>query len=315
MRTTQRIEALRIVLYAPNDADAWTNALEQALPEARIESWSREAGSDADYAIVWRPSADVLPSLRSAKAIFNLGAGVDAIPELGVQTRAPLIRLDDAGMVEQMIEYVCHATLHCYRELDVYADQQRRAAWQPRPRAPKDEFVVGILGAGVLGAAVADSLARLRFPVRSWARTRKDLPGVTSFAGMAELAAFLSGTRFLVCLLPLTSETRHLLDRARLSLLPRGARVVNVARGPIVVEADLLALLDEGHLAGAILDVFSDEPLPPDHPFWHHPRVVVTPHVSAVTLIEASAEQIAQKIRRLEAGLPVAGVVDPVLGY
>ena len=307
---------LRIALYVPNDADAWTTALERALPQARIEPWTREAGADADYAVVWRPPPDVLPSLRRAKAIFNLGAGVDAIPGLGVlKDCAPLIRLDDAGMAEQMIEYVCHAALRCYRELDLYADQQRRAVWQPRPRAPKHPFAIGILGAGVLGAAVAEALARLRFTVRTWSRTRKELPGGESFAGMAELASFLSGTRFLVCLLPLTDETRNLLDRARLSLLPRGAWLVNVARGPIVVDADVLALLDEGHLAGAFLDVFDEEPLPREHPFWHHPRVVVTPHVSAVTLIEASAEQIADKIGRLEAGLPVGGVVDPVLGY
>ena len=315
MPTTRRVDALRIALYAPSDAEAWTIALERALPQARIEPWSREAGPDADYAIVWRPLPDVLPSLRRAKAIFNLGAGVDAIPEPGAQTRAPLIRLDDAGMAEQMIEYVCHAALRCYREVDVYAEQQRRAVWRPRPRAPKREFAIGILGAGVLGGAVAEALVRLRFPVRTWSRTRKELPDVTSFAGMAELASFLAGTRFLVCLLPLTDATRNLLDRARLSLLPRGASVVNVARGPIVVDADLVALLDEGHLAGAFVDVFRDEPLPPGHPFWHHPRVVVTPHVSAVTLIAESAEQIADKIRRLEAGLPVAGVVDRVFGY
>ena len=306
---------MRIALYAPNDADAWMTALQRALPQACIEPWSSEAGADADYAIVWRPSPDVLPSLRRAKAIFNLGAGIDAIPDLGVPTRAPLIRLDDAGMAEQMIEYVCHAALRCYRELDVYAGQQRRAVWQARPRLPKGEFAIGILGAGVLGAAVAEALVRLRFPVGTWSRTRKALSGVAGFAGMAELAAFLAGTRFLVCLLPLTDATRNLLDRARLSLLPRGAWVVNVARGPIVVDADLVALLDEGHLAGAFVDVFRDEPLPPGHPFWHHPRVVVTPHVSAVTLIAESAEQIAAKIRRLEAGLAVAGVVDPVLGY
>jgi glyoxylate/hydroxypyruvate reductase A len=306
---------LRIALYAPNDADDWTAALEHALPQARVEPWSREAGADADYAIVWRPSPDVLPSLRRAKAIFNLGAGVDAIPGLGVQTRAPLIRLDDAGLAEQMLEYVCCAALRCYRELDVYVDQQRRALWQPRPRLAKREFAIGILGAGILGAAVAEALVRLRFPVRTWSRTRKELPGVASFAGMTELASFLAGTRFLVCLLPLTDATRNLLDRTRLELLPRAAWVINVARGPIVVDADLVALLDEGHLAGAFLDVFRDEPLPLGHPFWHHPRVIVTPHVSAVTLIESSAEQIADKIRRLEAGLPVAGVVDPVLGY
>ena len=163
---------MRIALYAPSDVEAWLSALAHALPEARVEPWSREAGAAADYAVVWRPSPDVLPSLRRAKAVFNLGAGVDAIPEFGVQTRAPLIRLDDAGMAEQMIEYVGHAALRCYRDFDLYAEQQRRAAWQPRPREPKREFAIGILGAGVLGGAVAAALVRLRFPVRTWSRTR-----------------------------------------------------------------------------------------------------------------------------------------------
>jgi glyoxylate/hydroxypyruvate reductase A len=132
---------------------------------------------------------------------------------------------------------------------------------------------------------------------------------------MPDLDTFLSATRLLVCLLPLTRETEGLLDRARLSRLPRGADLVNVARGALVVDADLLDLLDAGHLASATLDVFRDEPLPREHRFWHHPRVVLTPHVSAVTLVEESVQQITGKIRRLEAGLPISGVVDRVRGY
>jgi glyoxylate/hydroxypyruvate reductase A len=307
---------LNIVVSAASDEPAWIAAFRRALPEARIDRWSLELGAAADYAIVWRPSPEIVPSLKRAKAIFNLGAGVDAIPDLGaIPSRIALVRLDDAGMAEQMIEYICCAALRCYRELDAYAAQQHEARWQPRPRAAKGEFAVGILGAGVLGTAVARSLATLGFTVRMWSRTRRVGATGVSFAGMPELATFLAGTRFLVCLLPLTAETRNLLDRSRLALLPHGAYVVNVARGAIVVEEDLIALLDEGHLGGAMLDVFRDEPLPPQHPFWHHSRVVVTPHVSAVTLIPEAVEQIADKIRRLEAGSPIAGIVDRARGY
>ncbi len=291
-------------------------AFRRALPEAEIDPWSAALAAAADYAIVWRPPPGALPALERAKAIFNLGAGVDAIPDLaGIPSRIPLIRLDDAGMAEQMTEYVCHAALDCYREFGAYTEQQRQALWRARPRGAKGGFTIGLLGAGVLGSAVADALAALGFTVRAWSRTRKERTDIASFAGNDELAAFLAGTRFLVCLLPLTPDTRDLLDRARLSLLPRGAYLVNVARGAVVVDADLLSLLDEGHLAGAVLDVFRDEPLPPQHPFWHHPRVVVTPHVSAVTLIEESVAQIAGKIRRLEAGWPATGVVDRDRGY
>jgi glyoxylate/hydroxypyruvate reductase len=307
---------LKIVLHATNDAEQWLEALASTLPEAQVDRWSATGAADADYAIVWKPPSTLLRGLERVKAIFNLGAGVDSIPDLAeLRPEVPLVRLDDAGMAEQMSEYVCCAALSCYRELDAYADQQREALWRARPRQPKRDFVVGILGAGVLGTAVARALAGFGFPLRMWSRTGKQVAGVDSFAGMNELEPFLSVTRFLVCLLPLTAETENLLDRARLGCLPRGAFLVNVARGGLVVDRDLLALLDEAHLAGAMLDVFRDEPLPADNPFWHHRRVVLTPHVSAVTLVRESVEQIAAKIRRVEAGLPITGVIDRQRGY
>jgi glyoxylate/hydroxypyruvate reductase A len=308
---------LKVLFHtAGGDGAAWIDALRQALPEAQIDRWPTASAPDADYAVVWKPPPELVRGLERVKAIFNLGAGVDSMPDLAALPRSvPLIRLDDAGMAEQMVEYVGHAVLRRYRELDGYVDQQREALWRARARLSKRAFVIGILGAGVLGTAVASALARLGFPLRVWSRTRKSIAGVASFAGSQELDAFLSATRVLVCLLPLTRETANLLDRTHLSRLPRGAYVVNVARGALVVDADLLALLDDGHLAGAMLDVFRDEPLPPEHRFWHHPRVVLTPHVSAVTLVDESVAQIAGKIRRLEAGLPISGVVDREHGY
>ena len=226
-----------------------------------------------------------------------------------------MIRLENAGMAVQMAEYVTLAVLRAFREADAYAAQQREGRWQPRPRLAKSAFGVGILGFGVLGQAVAGALAPFAFPLCAWSATRKELPGVQSFAGQAELHSFLAASRVLVCLLPSTPATRGLLDRANLSRLPRGAHVVNVARGEIVVDEDLVALLDEGHLAGATLDVFRAEPLPAGHPFWHHPRIVLTPHTSAVTVVDDSIAQIAAKIRRLERGEPVTGIVDRARGY
>jgi glyoxylate/hydroxypyruvate reductase A len=307
---------LKIVLYAGNDAPAWIRAFKRTLPQAEIDLWTEIGAADADYGVVWKPPSDVVASFRRARAIFNLGAGVDGIGDLGhLPPGVPLIRLDDAGMAEQMVEYVAHAALRCYREFDAYEAQQRDSVWRARPRKSKREFVIGILGAGVLGSAVASALAALGFSVRVWSRSRKDIAGVTSFTGVGELPSFLAETRLLACLLPLTSDTENLLDRARLALLPRGAYVVNTARGGLVLDADLLALLDDGHLAGAILDVFRDEPLPVTHPFWHHPRVTVTPHVSAATLVQESVDQIVDKIERLGAGLPVTGMVDRERGY
>jgi glyoxylate/hydroxypyruvate reductase A len=226
-----------------------------------------------------------------------------------------VIRLEDAGMAAQMGEYVTLAVLRAYRELDAYVAQQREGRWQPRPRIAKSAFGVGILGFGVLGRAVAEALAPFGFPLRAWSLSRKRSPGVESFAGRAELAPFLAASQMLVCLLPSTPETRGLLDRAAFAALPRGAHVVNVARGDIVVDDDLTAALDRGHLAGATLDVFRTEPLPSGHPFWHHPRITLTPHASAVTLVEDAAVQVAGKIRRLERGDSVTGIVDRARGY
>jgi glyoxylate/hydroxypyruvate reductase A len=226
-----------------------------------------------------------------------------------------VIRLEDAGMATQMAEYVTLAVLCSYRESAAYAEQQRERRWQPRPRLPKAQFGVGILGFGVLGQAVAAALMPFGFPLCGWSGARKEVSGVRSFAGRSELFDFLATARVLVCFLPSTPATRDLLDRSALSRLPRGAHVVNVARGGIVVDDDLIELLDDGHLASATLDVFRDEPLPGDHPFWHHPRITVTPHVSAVTVVEDSIAQVVDKMQRLERGEAVTGVVDRDRGY
>ncbi len=307
---------MRIVLQtASTNADEWHDALRTALPEAEIALWP-DCLARVDYALVWRPSVGFFARTPRPKAYFNLGAGVDALLALpGLPEDVPVIRLEDAGMAAQMVEYVTLAVLAAYREWPIYAEAQRNERWQPRPRCAKLDFGIGLLGLGVLGRAVAAALAPLGFPLAGWSRTPKSIAGIRTFAGNAELAAFLGASRVLVCLLPATVETRDLLDRTRLSQLPEGASFVNVARGDIVVERDLLALLDTGHLRHATLDVFRTEPLPAAHPFWRHPRVTVTPHVSAMTLVKDSVAQIAAKIRRLEQGLPVTGAVDRGRGY
>jgi glyoxylate/hydroxypyruvate reductase A len=294
---------------------AWHAALTAALPEARITRWPDAPGA-VDYVAVWRPPPELFGAAPKAKAIFNLGAGADALLRVPtLPAGVPVIRIEDGGMAEQMVDYVTLAVLAAYREQRVYAAQQREGLWQQRPYRDKQVFGVGLLGLGVLGQCVAAGLARFGFPICGWSRERKAVAGVRTYAGEAELPQFLAHARVLVCLLPSTPATRGLIDRARLHQLPQGAHLVNVARGDIVVDADLIAALDDGHLASATLDVFHEEPLPPDHAFWHHPRITVTPHVSAITLVDASAVQIAAKIRRLEQGLPVTGVVDRERGY
>ena len=307
---------MRILLQtARPNGGAWHAAFRAALPQAEIFLWP-EAPATADYLILWKPPPALFAHAAPAKAIFNLGAGVDALLQLpGLPADVPVIRLEDAGMAEQMVDYVALAVLAAYRAQGPYARQQRAESWQPHPHVPKREFTVGLLGLGVLGQAVAATLARLGFPLLGWSRSPRAVPQVRTFAGMRELPVFLAQTRVLVCLLPLTPGTRDLLDGKQLSLLPRGAHLVNVARGEIIVDDSLVDLLDQDHLASATLDVFRDEPLPSGHPFWRHPRITVTPHVSALTLVEDSSAQIAAKIRRLEQGLSVTGVVDRVRGY
>lgn len=304
-----------VVVAARSGTVEWRDAIANALPEARVHAWP-DAPGEVDFAAVWKPPEALFERVRVRKAIANLGAGVDALLDVAtLPSGVPVLRLEDAGMAEQMAEYVALAVLSAYREQHEYAAEQRRARWKQRSRIAKDGFVVGLLGLGVLGRAVARPLAALGFPVTGWSRSGADLGGVEVCTGRQGLDAVLARSRVLVCMLPLTAQTRGLLDRARLSELPRGAHLVNVARGAIVVDDDLLALLDCGHLASATLDVFDEEPLPPSHRFWHHPAITVTPHVSAATLIEASAAQVADKLRALARGDAVTGIVDRSRGY
>jgi glyoxylate/hydroxypyruvate reductase A len=305
-----------LIAIATDDRARWHAAFAKALPEATIETDAPTRALDVDYLIAWRPPPATFERARIRKAIFNVGAGVDALLATpGLPRDVPIFRLEDAGMAQPMAEYVAAAVLRAYRELDRYDAAQRERRWEVRRPLDKSSYVIGVLGLGVLGAAVARTLVTLGFPVAGYARTTKPLQGVRVFAGDAELHPFLSSLRVLVCLLPSTQRTRGLLDRATLAALPRGADVINVARGDLVVEADLLALLDEGHLAHATLDVFAEEPLPSTHPFWHHPRVTLTPHISALTRIDESVAQVAASIRVIERGDLPAGRVDVDRGY
>ena len=294
--------------------EPWVNALRQQLPDARVEAWAPGA-EPADYAVVWAPPQDFLDAQPRLKGLFNIGAGVDALMQLRLPTGVPVVRLDDAGMSVQMAEYVCHAVIRYFRELDVYAEEAQQAHWAFRRPRVRADFTVGVMGLGVLGQRVAQALRGFEFPVVGWSRTPRQVEGITCHAGAEGLSAFLGASQVLVNLLPLTPDTENILNRDTLAQLRPGAYVINVARGAHLVDADLLALLDSGHLAGATLDVFRTEPLPVEHPFWQHRRITVTPHTSARTLRDESITQIVRKIRALERGEPISGVVDPSRGY
>jgi glyoxylate/hydroxypyruvate reductase len=295
-------------------AEPWLQGLRAALPGATVEVWQPGA-PQADHAVVWAPPQQFLDEQAALKGLFNIGAGVDALLRLRLPPGAQVVRLDDAGMAVQMAEYVCHAVIRHFREFDGYEADVKAGKWSFRKPRNRRDFPVGVMGLGVLGERVAKALAVFEFPVHGWSRTPKAIEGVMTHSGAAGFDHFLSASRVLVNLLPLTPDTRDILNRQTLGRLKPGGYLINVARGANLVEEDLLALLDSGQLVGATLDVFRTEPLPAAHPFWTHPRVTVTPHTSARTLRDESIAQIAAKIRALEAGQPIVGVVDRERGY
>lgn len=316
---------INILFHASGTSpDAWLNALQAdwdiAGLNVNLRVWQEGDTDPADYALVWKPPAAMLAQRQDLKAIFILGAGVDALLQLGdaLPNSVPLIRLDDAGMGVQMAEYVTQAALRYYRRLDEYAQHQAQMRWRVLRPHKKADFSIGVMGAGVLGQCILDALRPFGFPLNCWSRQSKNLAGVRSFAGDEGLDDFLRASRVIVLILPLTKETTNLLDYRRLCLLPSGAYVINVARGAHIVDEDLLALVRSGHIAGATLDVFREEPLPSSHPFWGEEKIHITPHISALTMREESAQQIAGKIRAIENGTDpqkIVGLVDKTKGY
>ena len=295
-------------------AEPWLEGLRAAFPQATVNQWAPGAPA-ADYAVVWAPPQQFLDQQPRLKALLNIGAGVDALLQLKLPPQTKIVRLDDAGMSVQMAEYVCHAVIRHFREFDGYDRDVAAGKWSFRKPHSRADFPVGVLGLGVLGERVARALRVFEFPVHGWSRSSKSIEGVICHSGSDQLNSFLGQCRVLVNLLPLTPETRDILNRDTLSRLQPGGYLINVARGAHLVEADLIELLDSGHLAGALLDVFRTEPLPADHPFWQHPKIQVTPHTSARTLRVESIAQIAGKIAALERSEAVAGVVDAARGY
>ena len=292
----------------------WLDGLRAALPEATVSEW--KAGCEkADYAVVWAPPQQFIDEQPQLKALLNIGAGVDALTALRIASHIKLVRLDDAGMSVQMAEYVCHAVIRHFREFDGYEADVAAGKWSYRKPKIRADFPVGVMGLGVLGERVARTLLQFDFPVNGWSRSPKQIEGVRCFSGPVQFDEFLKNSKVLVCLLPLTLDTRDIMRRETLLKLQAGGYVINVARGGHLVEEDLIVLIDNGHLAGATLDVFRTEPLPSAHPFWQHPKITITPHTSARTLRDESIAQIVGKIKALEQGLTVAGMVEPQRGY
>ncbi|HVR54872.1 MAG TPA: glyoxylate/hydroxypyruvate reductase A [Pseudorhodoferax sp.] len=281
-------------------------AFSARFPQARLHRIDTEvqelaALAEIDAAVCWSPPIGLLARMPKLRLIQSVAAGTDHITRDTALPDVPICRIVDAEMAAGMNAYVAWAVVHGQRHMAGYIESQRRAAWEESPIVPPGRHRVGIAGLGVLGQSVAKALTAIGYPVRGWSRSPKTgLPeGVQAFHGDAARAAFLAGCDTLVCLLPLTEDTHGILNADLFAQLPRGARIINVGRGAQLVQDDLLAALESGQIASAVLDAFTEEPLPAQHPFWHHPRITVTPHIATRTGPEAIARQTEDNLKRL----------------
>jgi len=313
---------MALLFYSATDRDgrfesSFREELKNLAPDLEIRNWPDIGdASDIQYAALWLPPQGLFASLTHLTHIFALSAGVDKLLSAEDLPKVPIYRLQDGGMATPMSEYVLYGVLKAQRQINVLKDAQSESLWKRDAIEPAaSDWKVGILGAGVLAEAVAKRLLANGYSVRTWSRSRKNVTDIQSFAGNEELDAFRENLNTLVCLLPLTDDTQDLLNASFFEKLPMGTNLINAARGEHCVDADLIAALDSGQLSHALLDVFREEPLPRNHPFWHHPNIQITPHIAAPTSGNVAAKQVAQKVADAIAGKEPEGFVDRTHGY
>ena len=306
------------ILYAadPEDAAARIGSIRALDPDLNFATWPDWGDPDAiDFIIVGGRMPGDLSLFRNAKAIQSTWAGVNALLRGQIPPGVPIARMVDRGLSANMVEYLVYWALDALRQGRELRQAQRDAKWLDLPLRWARDFPIGILGLGTLGVATAEKLVELGFPVSGWSRTAKSVPGVTAFHGPEQIATFLVPLKLLICLLPLTSETEGVLNAKLFEGLPDGAILVNAGRGGHLNEADLIAALDGGKLAYAVLDVFREEPLPADHVFWRRKDIVITPHVASITRAGTGAADIVENYRRALKGETLLNPVDPKRGY
>jgi glyoxylate/hydroxypyruvate reductase len=309
---------MALLFYSSVDsAMRWQTELGRLAPELDVRIWP-DIGNPAEieYALVWRPQPGLLASLPNLGLILSLGAGIDHILRDSRSPNAvPIVRLVDPYLTGAMSEYVALQVLRLHRHDLDYTLQQRAEVWRELAQKNAGERPVGILGFGVIGQDAGHKLAALGFLVRGWSRRQRTVTGFRLYAGDDGLQQILATSEIIVCLLPLTPETEGILCAHSFSSLPHGAGLVNAGRGGHLVEEDLIPALDSGQLSAAVLDVFREEPLPPGHPFWQHPRILVTPHIAGTTNPRTAAPIILDNIRRFQERRPLLNLVDSVSGY
>lgn len=309
---------MALLFYSQFDDPAdWGKHLHDAMPDLDFRVWP-DVGNPADVvaALVWKAPQGELRKFPGLKLIINLGAGVDSIvKDRTLPEGIPIVRIADPEMSRMMAQFVLAAVLRHHRDFVPFARAQKERRWHylhPREAATCS---VGVMGLGNLGAMAAAELVRQGFKVAGWARTPKTLEGVESFHGAAGFAPFLARSQILVVMLPLTPQTDGIIDAKALAQLPRGAKLINVGRGRLIDEEALIEAIRAGQIAEATLDVFRTEPLPSESPLWDFDQVLITPHLASVAIPRTAARQIAENLRRADAGEPLLNVVDPLRGY
>ncbi len=294
----------------------WKALIAAKKPDLPVHVWP-ETGDPAAvrYLAIWEPLEDMAARFPQAEIIFSLGAGVDQFDLAALPAHIPLVRMIEPSIAEGMVEYVTLAVLALHRNLVDYVADKAAERWSEIRLVPAQRRRVGILGLGQMGEAAFRKLAGFGFPMSGWSRSPRVIDGITCHAGMEALPDFLAGCDILVCLLPLTEETRGILNADLFRHLPRGAALVSAGRGGHLKQDDLLAALGSGQLSGAFLDVTDPEPLPKGHPLWAHPRVIITPHIATMTRPDTAVDYVLETIERHKAGLPLPGLVDRRRGY
>lgn len=314
---------MAITFICPNrDTAPWIQALKELDSTLDIRVWPQDhPRTQIELALTWNHPKGVLQEYPNLGCICSMGAGIDhlltdpSLPDPDLPGNPAIVRLVDQKLIWDMSEYLLLAVLHHFRQFDSYQAQQRENNWQPLLPLERKEMVIGIMGMGQLGKAAAKRLQEAGFHVCGWRNSPKKIDTIPSFHGRDQLDAFLSRAQILICLLPLTHQTRQILNQNTFSKLPHGAYLINVGRGNHLKEADLLSAVDQGKISGACLDVFQTEPLPEDHPFWRHPKIRITPHISSQTKPLSVAPQILSNLNRLRRGQSLLNQVDIKRGY
>ena len=300
------------------DMEVWSNGLKESMPEMDVRVYPDEGDvNEVEYAVVWKHPRGILNKYPNLKAILSLGAGVDHIisdPEL--PEGLPIVRLVDKKLTHEMCLHSLHWVLHFHSDQYLYRIQQQSREWIQQSSVQSEDRTIGIMGLGNIGKAIGDSLINLDFKVVGWgARPKESLGGIEYYCGHEQLADFLSQTDVLINVLPLTEDTKNILTKIELAFLPKGSFIINIGRGGIINESDLLTSLDSGHITAVALDVFAQEPLPENNSLWDHPLVYVTPHIAGQSNPGSAAQTIADNIRLIEKGETPYPIYSHSSGY